>query len=362
LLAYNHTRKPIETAWDVVLSKALPSSEADRLASLFNDSSFLESRRFSPIHKIVLGLSQHPLEPELTQASPAQVNLVDAQGRTALAWAAARHDTEAVKLLLDAGADPRALDFEGCSPLFNAVRAMDCEAAQLLLSYGADVHQRDVYGATALHVACEKNDCPEMVEVLAAAGLNVNSIDLGGDPPLHYAIWEDRADTVRTLLDLGADPSIANVAGDNAVFMALYHGASRSFGILLERGAPVDMTTTSGQTILHVAAMLPKLDILSRLATVDLGKIDPDLIDANGKRYEDYLRESIDISDERMLAAARSFMNVVNQAKAAKGVEGPFPIPLATGSRNQAVGVKETQSDESEDEEDFVDALETLSI
>jgi ankyrin repeat protein len=52
--------------------------------------------------------------------------------------AAAAHDHETMRLLLDAGADPDAQQKGGFTPLHEAAHTDDVEMARLLLEHGAD--------------------------------------------------------------------------------------------------------------------------------------------------------------------------------------------------------------------------------
>jgi hypothetical protein len=78
-------------------------------------------------------------------------------GRTALAVAAQAGRSNIATVLLDKGADPNLVAQNGDTPLFIAVRAHRTSVVQLLLEHKADVEDTDVTGRTALDLAQEHN-------------------------------------------------------------------------------------------------------------------------------------------------------------------------------------------------------------
>lgn len=89
----------------------------------------------------------------LLQSDPDAVNRVDRLRKTALHTAAGVDEVEAIRLLLDAGADIGARDVTGMTPLHVAAVYSRRRAATLLLERGADLHARDAFGDTPLHTA-----------------------------------------------------------------------------------------------------------------------------------------------------------------------------------------------------------------
>ena len=96
------------------------------------------------------------------------------------------------------------------TPLMEAVLAGDREAAGSLLEQGADpdVHDTDQQW-TALHLAARDNDA-ELVKLLLDHGAEVDPVDTFGNTPLWRAVFAAGEDTIRTLLEHGADPDRKN--------------------------------------------------------------------------------------------------------------------------------------------------------
>ena len=98
-------------------------------------------------------------------------NVVDSWGHTPLHYVAWRGHVDAIKLLLENGADPNVRDVNGWTPLHYAAKYCRLEEAILLLDWGADPNARDDSGKTPLHYAVEQyrrdNDCLRIVELLS---------------------------------------------------------------------------------------------------------------------------------------------------------------------------------------------------
>ena len=92
------------------------------------------------------------------------------QGRTVLWQAAESNNTEAVKVLLEAGARRDAPNvYSGMTPLAAACRAVSVAAARLLLDAGANKESADRLGATPLGSACWRGHV-RVVRFLLRAG------------------------------------------------------------------------------------------------------------------------------------------------------------------------------------------------
>jgi ankyrin repeat protein len=133
------------------------------------------------------------------------------KGYTPLMWAAQWSDNpEALKALIDAGADVNATDNDGATPLMWAAyetmwgdgepRANNNGFLGILIQAGADINAKDKNGRTALSFAAENNK-PEIASILLAAGATVSDSDvelaLANELLKGHAVIEDMKSKVR---------------------------------------------------------------------------------------------------------------------------------------------------------------------
>jgi ankyrin repeat protein len=230
-----------------------------------------------------------------------------ASGFTPLFFAAREGRIDVARLLIEAGADvnaamqPQRVPARGAkagtSALLLAVESGHFELAIALVKAGADPNDQR-YGCAALHMISwvrqpnrgdsEDGDPPpvgsgkltslDFVKQIVALGADVNLRQKKGVPgrgilgrvgatPLIAAASTSDVPLVRTLLDLGADPKLANADGSTPLLAAAGIGlgapeeaagsepeALEVIGILLERGAHVNAVDKNGETAMHGAA------------------------------------------------------------------------------------------------------------
>jgi ankyrin repeat protein len=149
---------------------------------------------------------------QLTQRPGVNVNGYY-DGGTPLGFACAVGSVEAAKILLEAGANPNALDERyGQSPLhFAADQSVDL--VKLLLEAHANVDQRDVNGMTPLMVAA-KGGHLDIVDVLVVHDADVGLFDEHHQSPLHWsAVGGEYPEVNAYLLKAGADPDAVTAYG-----------------------------------------------------------------------------------------------------------------------------------------------------
>jgi len=93
-----------------------------------------------------------------------------------------------------------------------------------------------------------------VVELLLAAGADVNEKEAGGRTALHYAAWENHAAVIELLLAAGADINAKSNYGGTALHYAAEQGHASVVELLLAAGADVNAQSTAGWTALHYAA------------------------------------------------------------------------------------------------------------
>jgi Ankyrin repeats (3 copies) len=148
-------------------------------------------------------------------------------GRTALGYAAATKNVDLVNRLLQAGAkaDERKLNDRGqiVTPLTQALRVDASNTIEHLIKAGASIHTNDPTGWTPMHIAAYESS-KLSIEALVKAGANVNERTPAyrQQNVLQTALQFGDAETISTLLKLGADPLFKDSQAKNACDWALF--------------------------------------------------------------------------------------------------------------------------------------------
>jgi ankyrin repeat protein len=138
--------------------------------------------------------------------------------RSPLVFAAMAGDAANVKLLLDRGADPSEY-----GPLPEAITFGHTDVVRILIHAGADTGLKESSGVNLMHWATITGRAG-VIPLLAKAGVPVNDPDKAGFTPLMYAATIDFGETatLRALLGAGADRTMKNPEGRNALEQARY--------------------------------------------------------------------------------------------------------------------------------------------
>jgi ankyrin repeat protein len=194
-------------------------------------------------------------------ASGARVDAADAEGATALHWAAYLDDLEAVELLVRAGADARAANRHGVTPLSLACLNGSAAVIRTLLDAGADANTPLPRGETPLMTASRTGKL-DAVKLLLARGADCNAVESWRrQTALMWASAEGHAAAVQTLLEHGADLRARSAAGFTPLLFAVREGRIGAARLLLQAGAdPNDMLPETREYALRRAGINPKSD------------------------------------------------------------------------------------------------------
>jgi ankyrin repeat protein len=155
-----------------------------------------------------------------------------------LARAIRNADEQAIRTLLDNGADVNARDAEGNTPLILAALYANPECVGLLIEKGADVNTANKTGATALIRAATSY---EKSRLLVTAGANVRvRTTIGNTPLILGARRAGNSQTVKLLLERGADATERSDAGISSIISGAASGDVETVRLLLDAGAKAD--------------------------------------------------------------------------------------------------------------------------
>jgi len=193
-------------------------------------------------------------------------------GRPLLHKAVEEGDVRSVQALLEAGADKEAGDDQGLTPLHKAVSHGHAAVVETLLAAGSDTEARSK-GSTPLHAAASHGHAV-VAEKLLAAGADVEARDEKGLTPLLLAavnghaagcggstlgggaagaVVGGHAAVVEQLLAAGADREVTSKSGRTALHQAAMMGRAAQAETLLAAGADTEATDQDGLTPLDVA-------------------------------------------------------------------------------------------------------------
>jgi len=149
--------------------------------------------------------------------------------------------TNLIQLLIQHGADVNVTNWLGETPLEYAAAKNDTNAARLLLAAKAAIDAKNNNGNTPLHEAADRGNTA-MVSLLLNSGATVGATNNNGDSPLLLAVNQAKADVTRVLLEHKADPNCMGwlIKGGNRgqytpAFLAIPH--PEILKLLLDAGA-----------------------------------------------------------------------------------------------------------------------------
>jgi ankyrin repeat protein len=231
---------------------------------------------------------------------------------------------EAVRLLLDAGADPESNGLHDVSLIEMARDRGHTEIAALLEQVRHD-RGRTVAGPEdhPLHAAIDREDADAVRRLLDA---DPSLVDLGnkaGASPLHRAVGRGVYDLVALLLERGANVhavlssahglSGGFWAGLQAIDLAIWHGRRRGdrqiIGLLLDHGATLDLAVAS--------------------ALGDIERV-KEMLDANPGR----IRETRPSGRRPLSAAVETGNDAIARVLLHRGVHPSWPEPTAPKGRS----------------------------
>lgn len=156
-----------------------------------------------------------------------------------VADAASRRDGAEVERLIKAKADVNAQQADGATALQWAAYHGDARLAERLLQAGAKANVANRNGSTPLWLAAARGDAA-VIRVLLKGGADANEKLPLGRRPLMLAARSGNVDAVRALLDQGADVNAAeSERGTTALMQAADQGHAEVLRELIKRGAKV---------------------------------------------------------------------------------------------------------------------------
>lgn len=159
-------------------------------------------------------------------------------GESAVKLCSRKARFDAVKLLLDAGANPADLEW---TPLMEAVAFGQLADVEAALSDGPELEAKERWRRTAWLMAVQMGDIPK-AELLLLHGAQKEAVGNAEAPALFYGIASRNPAMVNWLIELGCDVSKTDKHGHTALAEAAGSGDLAMVESLLIAGADVEQT------------------------------------------------------------------------------------------------------------------------
>lgn len=234
-------------------------------------------------------------------------------GMTALLYAAREGHMNAVRALVEGGADINEVSGDKFSPLVMAITNGHLDMAMYMLQHGADPKPATVSGITALYGVIDVQWAPhawfpqpsteqekvgylDLMKALIDKGADVNApivdkvwfrsftndytwVDPAGATPFWRAAQSSDTAAMKLLVEHGADPKLATKSGDTPLHAAAGIGWAANWSVnapvplvdavkyCVELGDDVNAVDNRGYTALHGAAYLGNDDMIKFLVS-----------------------------------------------------------------------------------------------
>jgi ankyrin repeat protein len=238
---------PPPAAESIVAAQETPKTED------WPDINLLNPNGYTLLHEAVMNKNLGMAKIFIQQG--ADVNMFSATQMNPLYYAADCGQVEMVKLLLDAGALIDAKSTQGWSPLSLALYRGHIPVAKELIRRGADVKTANDFGWTAQHSAAAGGHL-EISKLLIEKGADVNTEQLS-DSVLHWAAIKGHADVATLLIEHGAVVDKRNLTGAMPLHLAISYSHIETVKVLLDKGADPNSVAGNGFTPLLTAYEWP---------------------------------------------------------------------------------------------------------
>ncbi len=268
----NRPRATTKYVYDTSLVRAIKISDTDRVRTLMYANVNVNEKNYAGITPLTIAAEKGNMEiiKMLVEDGKAVVNDPSSYGVTPLIAAAAAGNDKVVEYLIAQGADVTAKDdlgktaliyaigFDnpklisslikldnkavnlpdnsGNTPLIYAAQKGLVNNIKLLLANGAKVDYRNpATGLCALSAAAAEDQSAAIRLLVRTGKADVNLPDLSGRTPIFYAVEQDKADALRTLISLGADVNAQDNNGVTPLMRASAKNRQDCVNILLKQ-------------------------------------------------------------------------------------------------------------------------------
>jgi ankyrin repeat protein len=277
--------KPASSVGNLTLADAAEKQDKDAVRSLLRQRVDVNAHQADGATALHWAAHWDDLDSaNLLIRARADVNAKNDYGATPLWLACTNGNAAMVEKLLAAGADPTTPGTSGATPLMQCARTGNADAVKSLLQRKADVNAKEnEQGQTALMWAVSQKH-PTVTQTLISSGADIHAHSKGGFTPLLFAARVGDVESAGILLAAGADVNEVGPEGMTPLLLASAGGQEAMGIFLLEKGADPNVKDENGATALHYA-------VLKGITSL------------NGVRYANYVAHLFRPSEEGLVKA-----------------------------------------------------------
>jgi len=260
-----------------VLSLAVQSGSLDKVRLILDAGANINYQRPNGYHVLIDAINGCAISTDreflsilsLLIERGAELSNVSIYSKSAVSFAAQRGRYDAVKLLLEAGADAS----DQWAGLMQAIACEDVENVKVLLAQNPDLSARDCWSRTPWLLSLEVGKL-ETAKLLLSAGADRSDRGHCGQTPLMYPIENDKTEVLEWLIEQGFDIEATDDFNTTPLILAAECGATDCVRILLENGANPSRINNCSNKAIKLASNLQIVRML-----VDVGEDLSDISD-----------------------------------------------------------------------------------
>lgn len=268
--------QPEENNWSKLMIEASKASSTDEIDRLISEGSNINETDKDGWTPLICAAYKNP-NPLIIKHLVKRGAVIDFKATyrydrkwTAVMFAANRNNLEAIKALVEAGANVNDSNKDGLISgetvlMVAAEGNPDTKVIDYLILNGADIKALDSIKANALLYASRSNPNPEMIEKLIDAGLSVDYRDRNGRTAIMVAEYNNIS-VLRTLINREANVDDWDRNGESVLMHHAFTNKNpEAIELLIKEGANIWDTDEAGCNALMCAAMNNNREVVSLL-------------------------------------------------------------------------------------------------